>query len=216
MKPLRYLVFPFNSGRYDFVSLVTGLFNVRRLEDLYEEHKELFKVGADSCTSFHDKFYDKYHAGWPEMEQLYHRFISEVVTLLWKPPFLYQKFPTFRVHLQGNLAVGAFHNDAQFGHPAGEMNYIIPLTDSDGTASVWVESTPGLEDFEPMELRVGKLIEFNGNKLTHGNKVNGTGKTRVSMDFRILRLIHYYPESNTVSLTQKTKFREGEYYKRLE
>ena len=61
--------------------------------------------------------------------------------------FLYQKFPTFRVHLPNNIAVGKFHKDADFGHPKGEINFIIPLTDSYGSASVWVESEENKADF---------------------------------------------------------------------
>jgi len=213
---MRYHVFRYGVVEYDFVSLIKDLMGVNNLEDLHEEHHELFKISADSCTSFHRKFYDKYHAGWPEMVDLYERFIREVIAPLWMPSFLYQKFPTFRVHLRGNLAVGAFHNDAQFGHPEGEMNYIIPLTDSDGSASVWVESQQGLGDFKPMVLRKGQLIEFEGNKLTHGNYVNSTDKTRVSMDFRILPAIRYRPDDSAASMTLKAKFVEGEYYKRFQ
>ncbi len=213
---IRYRCTPYDTARYNFIKLIADLLGVEKLEDLHEQHSELFKIGADSSTSFHRKFYDKYHSGWPEMVKLYEQFIKEEVTgLTTQCPFLYQKFPTFRVHLRGNLAVGAFHNDAQFGHPAGEINYIIPLTDSRGTASVWVESRPGKGDFEPMILRPGWLIEFNGNQLTHGNKVNLTGKTRVSMDFRILPA-HLYRESEvSESITLKTKLREGEYYKKF-
>jgi len=208
---MRYIKYDIN--RYDFVTPIADLMGVIYLEDLHEEHMELFKVGADSKTSFHRKFYDRYHAGWPEMVILYERFISGVMAPLMSPSFLYQKFPTFRVHLRNNLAVGAFHNDAQFGHPEGEMNYIIPLTNSDGDASVWVESDIGKGGFQPMALRVGQLVEFNGNKLTHGNRVNTTGKARVSMDFRILPAACYRPDES-VSMTLKTKFKEGEYYSR--
>lgn len=172
-------------------------------------------MSADSSTSFHKKFYDAYRAGWPEMVAGYESFIKDVVSPYQYEDFLFQKFPTFRVHLRNNLAVGAFHTDAEFGHPVGEMNWIIPLTNSDGNASVWVESEPNKGDFEPMTLRVGNLIQFNGNKLTHGNKVNDTGKARVSMDFRTLPA-SFYLESEQVSITLGMKFREGAYYKRFQ
>jgi len=150
------------------------------------------------------------------MVALYERFIQEVMDPIVGMPFLYQKFPTFRVHLRNNLAVGAFHNDAQFGHPIGEINYIIPLTDSSGSASVCVKSEPGKGDFKAMKLQVGQLIEFNGNQLIHGNMTNVTGKARVSLDFRILPA-HYYQESvASESITLKTKLKEGDYYKRFQ
>jgi hypothetical protein len=217
MHDTRYSEWIYDTSKYDFVSPIKNLFGVENLEDLHEQHDELFKISADSCTSFHQRFYDKYRAGWNEMVELYDSFVRDEVApgwASWKEPLLYQKFPTFRVHLRNNLAVGAFHNDAEFGHPLGEVNYIIPLTNSDGNASVWVESLPRKADFEPMRLRVGECIAFNGNQLTHGNKVNDTGQARVSMDFRVLP-ISLYAESSSVSMTLKKKFVEGEYYKRL-
>lgn len=209
----------FSQYDYDFVKIIRELFGVKELEDIHqstsEEYKEQFQVGKDSSTVFHTKFYDKYRAGWGELQSLYDLFIRNVIAPDIKEDFLYQKFPTFRVHLPGNVAVGAFHNDAEFSHPKGEMNFIIPLTNSDGTASVWVESEPGKKDFEPIEMVVGRLIYFNGNELTHGNKMNETDKTRVSMDFRILPISKYHPEESQESVTRKTKFVEGEYYNRF-
>jgi hypothetical protein len=43
--------------------------------------------------------------------------------------------------------------------------------------------------------------------------VNKTTQTRVSLDFRILPLDKYDENNNTESITQKTKFKIGQYYK---
>jgi len=210
---MRYTTTPYSG--FDFVGLLEALFETKDLSSLQEHHEHLFKVGADSSTSFHKRFYDKYRAGWPEMVNTYEDFVRSVVAPTYPMRILYQRFPTFRIHLPGNVAVGAFHNDAAFGHPKGEKNYIIPLTNSDGSASVWVESEPGKQDFEPMRMRVGELIAFDGNVLTHGNHRNCTNAARVSMDFRILPLARYHEESAQESITLGTKFKEGEYYKLL-
>lgn len=208
-------VIKYNSTEYNFVSVVSSIFGGIDLSDIQEEHDELFKVGADSKTTYHDVFYNKYRNGWSDMSDLYDKFIYDVVAPLYSEDFLYQSQPTFRVHLKNNIAVGAFHTDSEFNHPDGEINYIIPLTNSKDTASVWVESSPGKNDFSPIILRVGELIEFNGNKLRHGNKVNLTNKVRVSMDFRILPASSYNEDVVAESITRHTKFKEGEYYKRL-
>ena len=213
---MRYELIKFDHERHDFVKIIKDLFHVDKLEDMNEEHAELFKVGDDSKTSFHKEFYDRYRAGWDEFQNLYEQFIKEEIAPVYSGNFLYQAWPTFRVHLNGNLAVGDFHNDAEFGHPEGEINYIIPLTNSDGTAAPWVESEPKKGDYECMLMRVGYFIIFNGNRLTHGNKVNDTGKTRVSLDFRILPMDCYKENYNGESITRKTKFKIGEYYKLFE
>lgn len=197
---------------------IENLFNAKYLNRLHEfaieEYSKLFEIGKDSSTVFHQKFYDRYRAGWGKLEKLYELVIKEVAVEQ-QEDFLYQKFPTFRVHLPNNVAVGAFHRDADFGHPAGEMNFVIPLTDAFDSDSIWVESEEWKEDFTPMMLVVGDLIEFNGNRLKHGNYVNKTGKTRVSMDFRILPISKYDDNSAGESITRKTKFVDGEYYKRF-
>jgi len=212
-----YKTIPFDTNLFDFVKLFKDLFETEDLESLNEHHEGLFQVSDDSKTSFHTKFYDKYRDGWTEMQNLYDAFVKHICIKQgdFGDDILYQKFPTVRFHIPGNVAVGAFHKDADFNHPQGEVNFIIPITNSDGNASVWVETEVDSEVFEPMHLVVGGLIEFNGNKLTHGNKVNDTGKTRVSMDFRILPYSEYVPNEENTSMTKGTKFKEGEYYNRL-
>ncbi len=93
------------------------------------------------------------------------------------------------------------------------MNYIVPLTFSSGTSSLWVESQPGKKDFQALELVPGRCIKFNGNELTHGSKVNETKLTRVSFDFRVLPIEFYDEFHNKESMTQKRKFTIGNYYK---
>lgn len=212
---MRYETLPFNAHEFDFVSLIEELLHTDDLSSLDEKHEELFKVSHDSCTSFHDAFYNRYREGWEEMEALYLSFVTYVCQSLEYSDVLYQRFPTFRVHIPKNVAVGAFHKDGEFNHPKGEINFIIPCTNSKDTASVWVESEPDKADFKPMPLVVGQLIKFNGNELTHGNKINETGLTRVSMDFRILPYKMYDENNSGTSMTKATKFKEGEYYKRL-
>ncbi len=216
LKSMRYIVKKYNSEQYNFNDVIGGV--LTKLEDLHflveGKYKELFEVGHDSSTIFHEAFYNKYRSGWLVMQYVYDEFIANIIAPEFNEDFLYQKFPTFRVHLPENVAVGRFHYDAEFGHPEGEINYIIPLTDSDNTASVWIESEQFKLDFEPMKLRIGEYIRFNGNQLTHGNKINETSKTRVSMDFRILP-ISCYKETGAESLTTKTKFVEGQYYKKF-
>ena len=61
----------YDTDKYNFVKVMQDLFETNDLSSLNEYHKELFKVSADSQTSFHTKFYDKYRSGWKEMEDLY-------------------------------------------------------------------------------------------------------------------------------------------------
>lgn len=214
-----YTLNKYDTEKYNFIQLIAEIFGVNNLSTLHksalQEYKEQFQVGFDSSTEFHKKFYDKYRVGWPEMIGLYERFIADVVSKDYNEDFLYQAFPTFRVHLPSHVAVGAFHTDAEFQHPEGEMNYILPLTDARDTASVWVETSIGSNYYHSMVMLHDHLIQFNGNQLRHGNHINLTNGTRVSLDFRILSISKYNPENGSESVTRKTKFTEGEYYKRF-
>jgi hypothetical protein len=130
---MRYKNIIFLRHRFPFGKHLERLFSYPHLEYLdrllNDQYIELFEVGKDSSTIFHHRFYERYKGGWPEMEDLYELFIKEVVAPLFDEDFLYQKFPTVRFHLPENVAVGDFHTDAEFHHPAGEINFIIPLTD---------------------------------------------------------------------------------------
>ncbi len=206
--------------KYNFRKALNDLFspdglriNFHKLHEYTNEnYTELFKVGDDSKTVFHSLFYSTLRKGWPEFEDAYLRLIAHVIAPLYKEEFLYQTTPTFRVHIPENVCVGDFHTDVDFGHPPKEKNYIVPLTISAGTSSIWIESAPGKKDYAPVPISPGKIIAFNGGELSHGSMINDTGNTRVSFDFRVLKLSDYNANHEGISMTQKTKFTIGSYY----
>ena len=53
---------------------------------------------------------------------------------------------------------------------------------------------------------------WSGATLRHGNKLNDTGKSRVSVDFRIIPVSKYQDEGKQ-SITNQTKMILGEYWK---
>jgi len=192
-------------------------------EDLSTLHEtlgdlDIFTMSNNSDTEGHKAFYSKLRGGWPEFEEIYDGFISEFVRPLFEYEFIYQRWPTLRIHVPGNWATPDFHRDSQNGydHPFGEINFILPFTKCYDTNTVWTESEPDKGDFEPIEMEWGELVTFNGNICRHGNKINKTSITRVTYDFRILPLEHYHPEQmSKASGTTGTKFEIGHYYKKL-
>ena len=84
---------------------------------------------------------------------IYISFIKKImVDVLGKDSIIYQSKPTFRVQLPNNIAVGGnetdspdrygWHKDTdtEYNHPPFEKNFIVPLTNSDNTASVYIET----------------------------------------------------------------------------
>lgn len=62
-----------------------------------------------------------------------------------------------------------------------------------------------------MNCEYGNTIQWNGSNLTHGNKINETGKARVSVDFRVIRMSNYKP-STKGSINMNVGFAIGGYY----
>ena len=210
----------YNIKDYKFIELVTNLFE----SELCELHNnsnikyELFtELGKDSHTEFHKKFYSKLDEHWKEIKDEYSKFINNtVLPYLGLEEALVQTFPTFRIHLPNNVAIVINHydSDSKHNHPTGEINFIFALTNMFDTNTVYIEKMPRLEEYEPILLNGGECICLNGNKCSHYNKINKTGKTRVSWDFRVLPLNYYDKENELISVTTKTKYREGGYYTR--
>jgi hypothetical protein len=209
--------FKYSKEQYPFVELIWQLFGCCNLDQLHTKWKKEYDLfnepSQDSDTIYHKMFYDKMRGGWEDFLDVYKSFINEFVREEIGQPIIYQKWPTFRVHLPNNLAVGAWHTDSEFNHPEGEVNFVIPITRMFESNTFITESEPGLRDFRQIELTPGDLFMFNGNKCLHGNLPNRTGKTRVSLDFRVMKESDY-KENNNTSITTGTKFLVGEYYDR--
>ncbi len=209
-------IFNYNVDEYPFISLISKLFNKKDLDNLHQQSNESYRYfnepTKDSDTEFHKVFYDKMRSGWSDFLDTYKNFVYNFVEPKVGNSIIYQKWPTFRVHLPNNMAVGAWHIDSDFNHPEGEINFILPITKMFESNTVIAESEPGLRDFKQIELDPGELFMFNGNKCLHGNLPNRTGKTRVSLDFRVLPEKYYHPEKNKSSITTNTKFTLDNYY----
>lgn len=206
--------------KYKFIEYIEKLFEseLNNLHNIQKQEYEVFtKVGNDSNTEFHKKFYKRLDEGW-DIQDEYDKFIkNEVLPFLSLSEAMVQKFPTFRVMLPNNVAIVNNHHDSDeiYKHPIGEINFIMALTDMYDTNTVNVEIMPRLNTYEKVLLNAGETICFNGNLCNHNNEINKTGKTRLSFDFRILPLNYYEENYNKCSASTNTKYIEGGYYKKV-
>ena len=178
------------------------------LHEYLEEEYDIFDENTDQSTVLHRIHYENQDDVFLD---IYKDFIRDVVRPMFNEPIVYQKIPTFRVHLPGNLGVGSYHRDRDFNHGREEINFIVACTRMYDTNTVWIESEEGKEDFKPITLDVGGMVEFDGANLLHGNKTNTTDQTRVSFDFRVVPLSKFQNRDDE-SITNPTKFKIGEYF----
>eukprot|EP00747_Dinoflagellata_sp_TGD_P194011 gnl/TRDRNA2_/TRDRNA2_60934_c0_seq1.p1 gnl/TRDRNA2_/TRDRNA2_60934_c0~~gnl/TRDRNA2_/TRDRNA2_60934_c0_seq1.p1 ORF type:complete len:273 (-),score=21.54 gnl/TRDRNA2_/TRDRNA2_60934_c0_seq1:241-1059(-) len=128
---------------------------------------------------------------------IYHGFLRSIVLPHLETRCLaFERVPLFRCHLPGCGAPGMPHRDADSDHPACEINFWLPVTPAFGTNSVFAESARGAGDFHAFEVSgEGKVVRFYGNQVWHYGLPNDTDSTRVSFDFRVIRIEEWTPEA---------------------
>ena len=215
----KYKLFDFDTTKFPFKETVEKMMDVDQLDMIHEVFKfpEKLEIIKDQNTILHDKFYEEMKK--EEFTKLYRGFVKEFISKLDMfegEEILYQAFPSFRIHQPNNIAVGQFHRDSDFGHNTHEINFWLPFTNAWDTNAVWIGDLE-TDDHECMEVNYGQVSRFDGANSLHGNKDNLTGKSRLSIDFRIFPMKFYnqQEQEQTETLTQKKKFVIGEYWSEL-
>ena len=100
--------------------------------------------------------------------------------------FYYQRPPTLRLQPGPAWAQVKAHNDAEYGHQYGEINFWVPLTDRSQTGvDLWCETNFKSNDYHAIPSKVGEMIAFHGSSCRHYVNTNSSVFTRVSFDFRV-------------------------------
>lgn len=97
----------------------------------------------------------------------------------------YQAFPCIRIVQPGEFSIGP-HADVAYGHHPCSVNFYVPLTQIGGTASLFLESRLGSEDWHAITGDYGHIKQFAGATCLHFTPENMTDYTRVSLDFRLI------------------------------
>ena len=215
----------YQTNRFDFKGLISFWF---KSDDILpsgglsklHEYKSygLFDREHDQSTIWHKSFYG-HMVNDIAFDINYIGFLEDVIKPRFNEEIVYQKIPTFRVHLPNNVSVGEFHKDRHYrdekwANEVQELNYFLPLTKAYGTNTIWAETEEDKGDFKEMRAEYGECVEWNASKLTHGNKQNLTSLTRVSFDFRVIP-ISRYRESDHLTINTKIPFGIGGYYEVL-
>ena len=142
----------------------------------------------------------------PEFLADYKYLIDSAIAPHFDAPFRFQRVPGIRIQTPESRTV-QYHSDHWYGHGPDVLNFWMPITRSFATNALQLAT---LEDSEreiahiiahklrqpesderlkamskPVELDYGSVKVFNA-RTAHGTVGNTTGKTRISIDFRIL------------------------------
>lgn len=177
MDPWSMLYYPLED--YPFPTLVADTLGIDDLTGL-SANLARRTWRTDQQSPWHGFFYSAFDS-WRDV---YVALVREVIAPHVGEPFYYQNVPTFRVQLPGNVAVGEFHTDAQYHHPLGEQSFWLPLTHAYGTCTLWIADDD--DELHAVDARPGQIAQFAAVTRRHGNKLNQTGRSRVSFDFRCL------------------------------
>lgn len=206
----------YDTREFSFKNLIDGHFRSHLKVDSEDLHKledpalfpsGIVTPGTDNNTALHNILYTVFDGA--GFLPTYRRFVQHLQTVI-EEELIFQKKPTFRIHLPGNLSVGDYHRDRDYFHPIEEINVWVPVTKAKGTATIWMESEYEKNDFQPKELTVGEFLIFD-SALKHGNEINAEGYTRVSFDFRVIPK-SLYSGSEQVTANRGHKLSLGHYY----
>ena len=203
----------YDTNTFDFATKLEKVFEVNNLSDI-TSNIDVLKRENDQGTTHHKLFYQ-----WMETDEfmtMYRSFIRQHIRPIYTDKIVVQAKPTFRICYPNNIAVGEFHKDklyrdGDWAAKVKELNIFLPFTDAYDSNTIFVESEEDKKDFAPMNCKYGEFIRWDGPNLLHGNQINTTVKTRISIDFRIIEYKNYVP-SDTGSINLGKKFQLGGYY----
>lgn len=187
-------IYDFDASRFNFHEIVQDYLGTDRLADLRsdvtpdtEENASIYKQMERS--SAYKRLYE--HLNGAEGARFYNTFeafIQEVIRPQFDEAILYQQKPTHRIHFKNDRGEARYHKDTDYGHKPEEINFSVPQTPAFDTNTIWIESEADQGDYAPIDMEVGQFVRFDGANLSHGAKNNQTGHTRVSFDFRVMRI----------------------------
>ncbi len=195
--------------------------NLLKLEDLhesFEDHKKLLKKGTDQSTFFHKAIYSTFddpNYFLSDFWKSYKKLCLEIIEILknetrYFGEWAIQRYPTIRLQFPKNVSVFEFHRDSNYSHPIGEINCFYAINKCFNSSALQVEKNLGFEDYVPLNLNPGEYALLNTSIYKHGDLLNETNKTRISMDLRFIP--NSKLTSENISLSKGIGFNTNSYF----
>ena len=206
--------FTYDIKKYPFYEYLSTLFGVNDLENIhkYIGFFDPFNREQDQYTILHKVFYSNFRLPNSPLQKMYEDFIKDFIAPIVSEKFYYQKIPTFRIGLPQNKFVGEFHRDTAYNHQPYELNFNLAIVNYKGSAALITEDAAGSKNLISTEIDYGQVMGFDHIGCLHGSEINQTGKTMISMDFRLALADMYYEDPKAESVNLHSKFIIGDYF----
>ncbi|WP_404341646.1 hypothetical protein [Pseudoalteromonas mariniglutinosa] len=188
---LPFVVIDYDTQQFPFAYLLSrDVFKVAQLNNLHnyvKAHRQHLGVKLDQLSVKDNLLFREMMQSLADNSpffQLYRYFMTKVITPLVGQSLSYSAHPKMRVHFPGTTSVSSFHHDIIVTKRIDQVNLWMPMVDLSETATLWLESDYGKEDYQPIALKYGQALIFDGGFLGHGSKFNDTDTTRISFDLR--------------------------------
>lgn len=180
-----FIKLSYDTRQYPFHKVLEQVFRVPRLAAL---HQVWLKQTGKPVLDYNDNLtLRKIMQNLPDdalFYKVYHKWIADVIAPNYGNKISYSAHPKMRVHLSGTGTVSDFHRDADVTGRPDQINCYLPFTDVFDGSTIYCETDYNSNRYEPLNLKYGEALLWDGGMLRHGTYVNDTGHTRVSCDFR--------------------------------
>jgi hypothetical protein len=199
---------------YSFRNDLERLFGITELSRLHEYlgSFDMFDQSNEQSTIAHKIFYAHFKKPESSFQAIYIKFIETFIAQIVPYKFYYQTVPTFRVGLPGNKFVGNFHKDTFYNHKSYELNFNLSICNYHGDAGLFTEDAPNSGRYIGMEIDYGEVMCFDHIDCMHGSRINTTGKTMLSIDFRLALAEEYFDDPDAFSINTHSAFKIGDYF----
>jgi hypothetical protein len=214
------------NNKYNFTNKLNYFHEILDTK-VFDDKSKLLKIN-ELGNDRNSVLYNDYHTFVDNnvlFNNVYYKFIQNYV----KPMFsnekiIIQKTPNLRISFPNSSAIGqnknldkndiiGIHKDTDFGHHENVVNFIIPITEMFDTNSIYYEpymnSLLDTDEYKNLILNTNEFFMGEFSNLYHFNKINKTGYTRMSLDFRVMKYEDYF---KNIDYFKNTKFEIGNYY----
>ncbi|TXI15697.1 MAG: streptomycin biosynthesis enzyme StrG [Pedobacter sp.] len=181
-----FIVLSYDIDRYPFSKVLERqVFKVPRLDKLHLAWRK--QTGRDVFYYNDNLILRKVMQDLPDeavFYKVYHKWIADLIAPNYANKISYSKHPKMRVHLAGTGTVSDFHRDTEVTGRPDQINCYLPFTDVFDGSTIYCQTEYNSENYEPLNLKYGQALLWDGGLLKHGTYFNDTDNTRVSCDFR--------------------------------